>query len=104
VSVEEASFHPSGEGGRERLHPAVFTLVLAYLRDLNALTDSKRLRSAYGELGFSIGDRQLRNHRKWLLERGYIEVRVTGEGRRVELTEKGLKLLRALGLLKEVRA
>jgi repressor of nif and glnA expression len=84
------------------LHPALFTLVLAASRDLNALADSRRLREAYRELGLSLGDRQLRNHKAWLLEHGYVVLYRGAGGWRVELTEKGLRLLRALGLLKEV--
>jgi CTP-dependent riboflavin kinase len=104
VSVEEVNFHPSGEGGKERPHPALFTLVLAYLRDLNALANSRKLKRLYSELGFSIGERQLRNHRVWLLEREYIVLYVSRWGPRVQLTEKGERLLKTLGLLKEVRA
>jgi repressor of nif and glnA expression len=104
VSAEEADFHPSGEGGKERLHPALLTLILAYQRDLNALARPRRLREAYSELGFSIGERQLRNHVRWLLEREYIVLYVSRWGWRVELTEKGEKLLKALGLVREVRA
>jgi CTP-dependent riboflavin kinase len=104
VSVEEVNFRPSGEGGKGRPHPALFTLVLAYARDLNALAKPRKLRQLYSELGLEIGDRQLRNHRKWLLEREYIVLYRSSRGWRVELTEKGLKLLRVLGLLREVRA
>jgi len=98
------NFHPSGEAGKERLHPALFTLVLAHARDLRLLARPRRLREAYAELGFSIGERQLRNHREWLLEREYIVLYKSGRGWRVELTEKGEKLLRALDLLKGERA
>jgi CTP-dependent riboflavin kinase len=82
------------------LHPALFTLVLAYARNLNALANSRRLRQLYEELGLEIGERQLRNHREWLLEREYIVLYVSRWGPRVQLTEKGERLLRALGLLK----
>jgi CTP-dependent riboflavin kinase len=102
--VEEVNFHPSGEAGKERLHPALLSLVLAYLRDLNALARPRRLRQLYGELGFSIGERQLRNHRQWLLEREYIVLYRSSRGWRVELTEKGLRLLRSLGLPERARA
>jgi CTP-dependent riboflavin kinase len=101
---EEANFHPSGESGKERLHPALFTLVLAYLRDLRALANSRKLRLLYEELGVVIGERQLRNHREWLLEREYIVLYRSSRGWRVELTEKGEKLLRTLGLPERVRA
>jgi repressor of nif and glnA expression len=86
------------------LHPALFTLVLAYARDLRLLARPRRLRQLYEELGFSIGERQLRNHRAWLLEREYVVLYRSRGGWRVELTEKGLKLLRALGLPEGVRA
>ena len=102
--MEEANFHPSGEGGKERLHPALLTLVLAYTRDLNSLAKPRRLKQLYSELGFSIGERQLRNHRAWLLEREYVVLYRSSRGWRVELTEKGERLLRDLGLLREVRA
>ena len=82
------------------MHPALFTLVLAYARNLNALANSRRLRQLYEELGLEIGERQLRNHREWLLEREYIVLYVSRWGPRVQLTEKGERLLRALGLLK----
>jgi hypothetical protein len=104
VSVEEVNFHPSGESGKERLHPALLTLVLAYLRDLNALARPRRLKRLYGELGVVIGERQLRNHRAWLLEREYIVLYRSRGGWRVELTEKGLRFLRTLGLPERVRA
>jgi hypothetical protein len=104
VSVEEVDFHPTGESGKERLHPALLTLILAYARDLNSLAKPRRLKRLYSELGFSIGERQLRNHRVWLLEREYIVLYRSSWGWRVELTEKGLRLLRSLGLLREVRA
>jgi CTP-dependent riboflavin kinase len=100
VSAEEVDFHPTGEGGKERPHPALFTLVLAYARDLNALAKPRKLRQLYSELGFSIGERQLRNHRAWLLEREYVVLYRSSRGWRVELTEKGLRFLRSLGLLK----
>ena len=86
------------------MHPALFTLVLAYARDLRLLARPRRLRQLYEELGFSIGERQLRNHREWLLEREYIVLYVSRWGPRVVLTEKGERLLRALGLLKGERA
>ena len=86
------------------MHPALFTLVLAYLRDLNALANSRKLKRLYSELGLEIGERQLRNHREWLIEREYIIIYVSRWGPRVELTEKGERLLRALDLLREVRA
>jgi CTP-dependent riboflavin kinase len=98
--VEEVNFHPSGESGKERLHPALFTLVLAYARDLNALAKPRRLRQLYEEVGLSLGERQLRNHRAWLLEREYVVLYRSSRGWRVELTEKGERLLRSLGLLK----
>jgi hypothetical protein len=98
--VEEVNFHPSGEGGKERPHPALFTLVLAYARGLNALAKPRRLRQLYEELGLEIGERQLRNHRAWLLEREYIVLYRSSRGWRVELTEKGERLLKTLGLLK----
>ena len=82
------------------MHPALFTLVLAYARNLNALANSRRLRQLYEELGLEIGERQLRNHREWLLEREYIVLYVSRWGPRVQLTEKGERLLKALGLLK----
>ena len=94
------NFHPSGESGKERLHPALFTLVLAYARDLNALAKPRRLRQLYEEVGLSLGERQLRNHRAWLLEREYVVLYRSSRGWRVELTEKGERLLRSLGLLK----
>jgi CTP-dependent riboflavin kinase len=86
------------------LHPALLTLVLAASRDLRLLARPRRLREAYAELGFSIGERQLRNHRAWLLEREYVVLYRSSRGWRVELTEKGLRFLRSLGLLREVRA
>ena len=86
------------------MHPALFTLVLAYARDLRLLARPRRLRQLYEELGLSIGERQLRNHRTWLLEREYVVLYRSRGGWRVELTEKGLKLLRALGLPERVRA
>ena len=46
------------------MHPALFSLVLAYQRDLNLLAKPRGLRQLYSELGFSIGERQLRNHRE----------------------------------------
>jgi repressor of nif and glnA expression len=98
--VEEVNFHPSGEGGKERPHPALFTLVLAALRDLNALANSRRLKRLYEEVGLTLGDRQLRNHARWLIEHEYVIVYVSRWGPRVVLTEKGEKLLRTLGLLK----
>ena len=98
--MEEVNFHPSGESGKERLHPALFTLVLAASRDLNALANSRRLRQLYEEVGLTLGDRQLRNHARWLLEHEYIVLYVSRWGPRVQLTEKGERLLRALGLLK----
>jgi len=101
---EEANFRPAGEGGKERPHPALFTLVLAYARDLNALAKPRKLRQLYEEVGLSLGERQLRNHRAWLLEREYVVLYRSSRGWRVELTEKGERLLRALGLLREVRA
>jgi CTP-dependent riboflavin kinase len=104
VSAEEVNFHPSGESGKERLHPALLSLVLAYSRDLNALARPRRLKQLYSELGFSIGERQLRNHRQWLLEREYIVLYRSSRGWRVELTEKGLRLLRSLGLPERARA
>ena len=104
MSAEEVNFRPSGEGGKERPHPALFTLVLAFSRDPRALASSRRLRQLYEELGLSIGERQLRNHVRWLLEREYIVLYKSGRGWRVELTERGLKLLGALGLLREARA
>jgi repressor of nif and glnA expression len=96
-----SGLHPSGERGRP--HPALLTLVLACARDPSALLRPKELERLYAELGFRIGERQLRNHARWLIERGYIEIRVWKRGRRVELTEKALNLLGSLGL-KEVRA
>ena len=104
MSVEEVNFRPTGEAGKERLHPALFTLVLAYLRDLNALANSRKLKRLYSELGLEIGERQLRNHREWLIEHEYVIVHVSRWGPRVQLTEKGERLLRSLGLLREVRA
>jgi CTP-dependent riboflavin kinase len=98
--VEEANFRPAGEAGKERLHPALFTLVLAALRDLNALANSRRLKRLYEEVGLTLGDRQLRNHARWLIEHEYVIVYVSRWGPRVQLTEKGERLLRALGLLK----
>ena len=86
------------------MHPALFTLVLAVSRDLNALANSRRLKRLYEGLGVVIGERQLRNHRAWLLEREYIVLYKSRWGWRVELTEKGEKLLRALDLLKGERA
>ena len=86
------------------MHPALLSLVLAYARDLRALAKPRRLKQLYSELGFSIGERQLRNHRAWLLEREYIVIYVSRWEPRVELTEKGERLLKVLGLLKEVRA
>ena len=100
MSVEEVNFHPSGESGKERPHPALFTLVLAASRNLNALARPRRLRQLYSELGLEIGERQLRNHRAWLLEREYVVLYRSSRGWRVELTEKGERLLRSLGLLK----
>jgi repressor of nif and glnA expression len=82
----------------------LLSLALACARDLNLLLSARRLREAYRELGFSIGERQLRNHLKWLLEREYIVIYLSRRGSRVQLTEKGERLLKALGLLKEVRA
>jgi hypothetical protein len=104
VSAEEVNFRPTGGGGKERLHPALFTLVLAFSRDPRALASSRRLRQLYEELGLEIGERQLRNHRAWLLEHEYVIIYVSGRGPRVVLTEKGERLLRALGLLREARA
>jgi hypothetical protein len=104
AKVEEVDFRPSGEAGGERLHPALFSLIIACQRDLGLLLRPQRLRGVYAELGFRIGDRQLRNHREWLLDHGYVELRRSSRGWRVELTEKGLRFLRSLGLLKEVRA
>jgi hypothetical protein len=100
VSVEEVNFHPSGEGGKERPHPALFTLALAYARDPRALANSRRLKRLYEELGLEIGERQLRNHVRWLLEHDYIVLYKSRWGWRAELTEKGGRLLGALGLLK----
>jgi repressor of nif and glnA expression len=97
---EEANFHPSGEGGKERLHPALFTLVLAYLRNLNALANSRRLKGLYEVLGLEVGERQLRNHVRWLLQHEYVIIYRTGWGPHVELTEKGERLLKTLNLLK----
>jgi hypothetical protein len=97
---EEVDFHPSGEAGKERPHPALLSLILAYSRNLNSLASARKLRGLYAELGFEIGERQLRNHRQWLLEREYIIIYVSSRGPRVVLTEKGERLLRSLGLLK----
>jgi repressor of nif and glnA expression len=102
--VEEANFRPSGEAGGERLHPALLSLIIARQRDLALLLRPQKLRSVYAELGFKIGDRQLRNHVRWLLEHEYIIIYVARRGPRVELTEKGLSFLKALGLLEGVRA
>ena len=82
------------------MHPALFSLALAYARDLNALANSRRLRQLYEEVGLTLGDRQLRNHARWLIEHEYIVLYVSRWGPRVQLTEKGERLLRALGLLK----
>jgi repressor of nif and glnA expression len=104
VSAEEVNFRPTGEGGKERLHPALFTLVLAFSRDPRALASSRRLRQLYEELGLEIGERQLRNHVRWLIEHDYVVLYKSRWGWRVELTERGGRLLRALGLLREARA
>jgi len=86
-------------GQLERFHPAVFTLVIAATSgDLRLLLRPKWLREAYGRLGFSVSERQLRNHLSWLVRRGYVRVLWLAEGRSVELTEKGEELLKALGL------
>jgi hypothetical protein len=102
VGVGEVGYRPSGESGKERLHPALFSLVLTYQRDLNLLAKPRGLRQLYSELGFSIGERQLRNHHEWLIEREYIVLHRSSRGWRVELTEKGERFLRFLGLLKGV--
>jgi predicted transcriptional regulator len=41
----------------------------------------------------------LRNHREWLIEREYIVLHRSSRGWRMELTEKGERFLRFLGLL-----
>jgi hypothetical protein len=94
--VEGASFG----GKRERPHPALFTLVIAYARDPNSLLQPRRLKQLYEELGLRLGERQLRNHREWLIEHGYVVLYRCSRGWRVELTERGLRFLRSLGLLK----
>jgi hypothetical protein len=61
---------------------------------------ARELKRLYGELGFEIGERQIRNHRLWLLKHEYIIIYRTGWGPHVELTPKALKLLETLGLAK----
>jgi repressor of nif and glnA expression len=92
---EEANFRPRGE----RPHPALLTLILAS-RNPRLLLSARGLRERYNELGLEVGERQIRNHRLWLLKHEYIIIYRTGWGPHVELTEKGLRFLRSLGLLK----
>jgi len=84
-----------GAGG-ERLHPALLSLALA-ARNPQLLLSTRALRARYGELGFQIGERQLRNHVRWLLARGFVEIRV-GASRQVVILERGRAFLAALGV------
>jgi hypothetical protein len=61
---------------------------------------ARGLRERYNELGLEVGERQIRNHRLWLLKHEYIIIYRTGWGPHVELTPKALKLLETLGLAK----
>jgi hypothetical protein len=92
---EEANFRPRGE----RPHPALLTLILAS-RNPRLLLSARELRRRYNELGLEVGERQIRNHRLWLLKHEYIIIYRTGWGPHVELTPKALKLLGNLGLAK----
>ena len=85
------------EGVRgERPHPALLSLALA-ARNPQLLLSAQALRQAYSELGFEIGERQLRNHVRWLLARGFVEIRV-GASRQVVILERGRAFLAALGV------
>ena len=85
------------EGVRgERPHPALLSLALA-ARNPQLLLSARALRARYNELGFEIGERQLRNHVRWLLKHGYVEIRI-GVRKRVEITERGRAFLAALGV------
>jgi len=84
-----------GAGG-ERLHPALISLIVA-ARNPQLLLSARALHRVYSELGFEIGERQLRNHVRWLLARGFVEIRV-GASKQVVILERGRSLLRSLGV------
>ena len=83
----------------ERFHPAVFTLILAATSgDLRLLLRPGQLKAAFEKLGFSVSERQLRNHVRWLVKHGYVRVLWLAEGKSVELLEKAERLLNSLGI------
>jgi len=83
----------------ERFHPAVFTLILAATQgDLRILLRPVELRTAFEKLGFTVSERQLRNHVRWLVSKGFIRILWLAEGKSVELLPKAEALLAALGI------
>jgi hypothetical protein len=83
----------------ERFHPAVFTLLIAATSgDLRLLLRPRQLKAAFERLGFSVSERQLRNHVRWLVSKGFIRILWLAEGKSVELTPRAEELLKALGL------
>ena len=82
--------------GSERLHPALISLIVA-ARNPQLLLSARALHRVYSELGFEIGERQLRNHVRWLLKHGYVEIRY-GASKRVLILERGRVFLSALGV------
>jgi len=83
----------------ERFHPAVFTLILAATSgDLRLLLRPGQLKAAFEKLGFTVSERQLRNHVRWLVSKGFIRILWLAEGRSVELLPKAEQLLQVLGL------
>ena len=56
------------------------------------------LRAAFEKLGFTVSERQLRNHVRWLVKHGYVRVLWLAEGKSVELLPKAEALLAALSI------
>jgi len=62
------------------------------------LLKPKLLHETYRRLGFSVSERQLRNHLAWLVKHGYVRVVWLAEGDSVELLPKAEALLAALSI------
>ena len=83
----------------ERFHPAIFTLLIAATSgDLRLLLRPGQLKAAFEKLGFTVSERQLRNHLAWLVKHGYVRVLWLAEGKSVELLPKAEALLAALSI------